>query len=272
MSVNDRDRARRPSTRRGPLRPDGRWTIATILSASGNPPAIHNFRAPVRPPRLVRPLLPQQTVARRDTLHGATVLAATVLGVFAAPLSAQTIEVAPFGGFRFGSALVDPINGRAVDVDGAPAVGLIVDVPLASGMQFEGAFSHQRASLSVADGSLGPSSTMHVSVDHWQAGGLQEFGEWPRARPFLTGVLGLTRYGVGGDNEIRFTTGAGGGVKLVPVPHVGVRLEGRVFATFVDAAGTGLACGSRGCLVALHLDVAWQAEFTAGLIIKLPDR
>jgi len=211
-------------------------------------------------------------VARRNTLHGVTVLAATVLGVFAAPLSAQTIEIAPFGGFRVGGALVDTINGRPVDVDGAPAVGLIVDVPLASGMQIEGAFSHQRAGVSVADASVGAASAMHVSVDHWQAGGLQEFGEWPRARPFLTGVLGLTRYGVGGDNEIRFTTGAGGGVKLFPSPHVGVRLEGRVFATFVDAAGTGLACGSRGCLVALHVDVAWQAEFTAGLVVKLPGR
>ena len=191
---------------------------------------------------------------------------------FAAPVSAQTIEVAPFGGFRFGSALVDTINGRPIEVDGAPALGLIVDVPLASGMQVEAAFSHQRATLFVVDGSVGPSPTLHVSVDHWQAGGLQEFGESLRARPFLTGVLGLTRYGAGGDNEIRFTTGAGGGVKLFPVPHVGVRLEGRVFATFIDAAGTGVACGGRGCLIALHLDVAWQAEFTAALIVKLHAR
>lgn len=211
-------------------------------------------------------------MARRHFRHGVTVLAATVLGAFAAPSSAQTVEIAPFGGFRFGSALVDTINGRPIVVDGAPAVGLIVDVPLASGMQIEGAFSHQRAALFVADQSFGPSPTLHVSVDHWQAGGLQEFGESPRARPFLTGVLGLTRYGAGGDNEIRFTTGAGGGVKLFPVPHIGVRLEGRVFATFLDASGTGLACGGRGCLIALHVDVAWQAEFTAGLVVRLNGR
>jgi len=197
------------------------------------------------------------------------VLAATVLGMSATTLSAQTMELAPFGGFRFGSALVETINGRPIDVDGAPAVGLIVDVPLANGMQVEAAFSHQRASVFVASGSFTPSPTQHVTVDHWQAGGLQEFGNSPRARPFLTGVLGLTRYGVGGDNEIRFTTGAGGGVKLFPAPHIGVRLEGRVFATFLDAAGTGLACGGRGCLIALHVDVAWQAEFTAALVVKL---
>ena len=209
-------------------------------------------------------------MARRRARHGVTVLAASVLSVCsAAPLYAQSIEIAPFGGFRFGSALVDSINGQPINVDGAPAVGLIVDVPLSNGMQVEGAFSHQRASLLVPNGSFAPSPMLHVSVDHWQAGGLQEYGESPRARPFLTGVLGLTRYGTGGNNEIRFTAGAGGGVKLFPVPSIGVRLEGRVFATFLDAAGTGLACGGRGCLIALHLDVAWQAEFTAGLVFRL---
>jgi hypothetical protein len=209
-------------------------------------------------------------MARRRSRHGVTVLAASVLSVgAAAPLAAQTIEIAPFGGFRFGSALVETINGQPINVDGAPAVGLIVDVPLSNGMQVEGAFSHQRASVVVPSAPFAPSPMQYVSVDHWQAGGLQEYGESPRARPFLTGVLGLTRYGAAGSNEIRFTAGAGGGVKLFPVPRVGVRFEGRVFATFLDAAGTGLACGGRGCLIALHVDVAWQAEFTAGLVVRL---
>jgi hypothetical protein len=212
-------------------------------------------------------------MARRRSYAGVTLLAAAICGGRATLVCAQTIEIAPFGGFRFGSALVDTINGRPIDVDGAPAVGLIVDFPLSSGMQIEGAFSHQHASVYAPGGSFGPTLTQHVTVDHWQVGGLQELGDWPRTRPFLTGLFGLTRYGTGGDNEIRFTTGAGGGVKLFPVPRVGVRLEGRVFATFVDANGTGIACGSgRGCLIALHLDVAWQAEFTAALVFKLSGR
>jgi hypothetical protein len=168
-------------------------------------------------------------MARGRARIGVTVTAVLLLAPGARPLSAQAIEIAPFGGFRFGSALVDVYDGRPIDVDGAPAVGLIVDVPLSNGMQIEGAFSHQRASLFVPGASLSPGVDLHVSVDHWQAAGLQEFGYWPRARPFLTGIFGLTRYGNGGNNEIRFTTGAGGGVKLFPVPHVGVRLEGRVF-------------------------------------------
>jgi hypothetical protein len=214
-------------------------------------------------------------MARRRAWIGVTVMTgfAFAAGVSDAYAQQPAIEIAPFGGFRFGSALVEPYNGQPIDVDGAPAVGLIVDVPLPNGMQVEGAFSHQGASLFVPGDLFSPGVDLHVSVDHWQGGALQEFGYWPRARPFLTGLFGLTRYGSGGHNDIRFTTGAGGGVKLFPTAHVGVRLEGRVFATFVDANGTGLACGSsRGCIVHLHVDIAWQAEFTAALVVKLPNR
>ena len=204
----------------------------------------------------------------RPSQLGVPVMVAMVIGA-GAPLRAQSVEVAPFGGVRFGSVLVDANTSRPLEVDGAPAVGVTVDVPLSNGMQFEAAFSHQKATIFAAGDAFAPSLQTHVTVDHWQAGGLQEYDVANRARPFLTGVLGLTRYGTGSGNEVRFTVGGGGGVKLFAVPRVGVRLDGKVFATFVDAHGTGLACGGRGCLIALHLSVAWQAEFTAGLVFKL---
>ena len=82
----------------------------------------------------------------------------------------------------------------------------------------------------------------------------------------MTGLLGLTRYAAAGDNEIRFTASAGGGVKLMPVPRIGLRLDGRVFATFVEAEGRAIACSPGICLVAFDADIVWQAEFTAGII------
>ena len=91
-----------------------------------------------------------------------------------------------------------------------------------------------------------------------------------RLRPFLTGTLGLTRYAAEADSELRFTLGAGGGMKLFPTPHVGLRLDGRVFATFVDAGGSVIACSPGSCFLALHADVVWQAEFTAGVVVRFP--
>lgn len=183
-----------------------------------------------------------------------TLLSSALILASALPLSAQGVELAPIAGVRGGGAMFTTIQGqhRAPDT---PVLGAIVDVPLGGGLQFEAAFSHQRS----AD----------VTTDHWQAGGLQEFLPG-RVRPFLTGLLGLTHYGVGGSNELRFLAGAGAGVKLFPASPIGVRFDGRLFATFLDADGTAMICGAGPCFIRLHVDVAWQAEFTAGLVIRFP--
>jgi hypothetical protein len=53
----------------------------------------------------------------------------------------------------------------------------------------------------------------------------------------------------------------------MPVPRVGLRLDGRVFATFVEAEGRAIACTPGICLFSLDTDIVWQAEFTAGIVI-----
>lgn len=180
--------------------------------------------------------------------------------------SAQTLEISPIAGYRFGGDFFELLTNQRVDLDGAPVVGLAVNVPLHDGLQVEGLFTHQEAQLTVPSRPSGASTRWRVTVDHALAGGLQEFGT-ARARPFLTGLLGLTRYAAADDNEIRFTISAGGGVKLFPVRHVAARLDGRVFATIVDADAGAIACSPGICLVAFDAHVVWQAEFTAGISI-----
>src|SRR5262245_51139013 len=116
-----------------------------------------------------------------------------VIVASAAPARAQAIELTPFGRFRSGGRFLETITGQPVELERAPAVGVIVNVPRARGTQIEGAFSHQKADLFVAGQPLAAPSRLRLTVDHWQAGGLQEFGTGQRARPFLTGILGLTR-------------------------------------------------------------------------------
>jgi hypothetical protein len=183
--------------------------------------------------------------------------------------SAQTVEIAPVGGYRLGGGFFERVTQQPVDLDGAPAVGVVVNVPLRDGLFVEAFVTHQEARVTVPQSASGPATRWRIDVDHYQAGGLQEFGRDRRARPFLTGLVGLTRYAADGDNEIRFTASAGGGVKLMPVPRVGVRLDGRVFATVVDAEGRAIACSSTPglCLFAFDADIVWQAEFTVGLVV-----
>ena len=183
--------------------------------------------------------------------------------------SAQGLEVAPFAGYRFGGDFFELVTGQSLDLDGAPSLGLTVNIPLHNGLQFEGLFTHQEAYVVVPAGPFGPSMRSRITVEHWQGGGLQEY-DFGRVRPFLTGALGLTRFAAPGDNEIRFAVSAGGGVKLFLSRHVGVRLDGRVFATFVDMETRFGVCGPRGCALSFYADVLWQADFTAALVFRFP--
>jgi hypothetical protein len=177
------------------------------------------------------------------------------------------LEIAPFGGYRFGGDFFELITGQRVDLDGAPVWGVSADIPLAhQGLSFEGLFTHQHANLTVASPGIPLPRRWHITVEHWQAGALQEI-DGGRARPFIDAMAGLTRYSGEGDNEFRFAASLGAGVKLLPSQRFGIRMESRVFATFVDAAGA-LACAG-GCFLALSADVVWQWEFSAGLIVRL---
>ena len=179
---------------------------------------------------------------------------------------AQTLQVAPFGGYRFGGDLYEEITATSLDIDGAPSVGGIVDVFLDPNLSVTVIYSHQDARIDLPRPQGAPQQ-ISLSIDHWHAGGTQEFGRGA-VRPFLVGTLGLTRYGGGGDSEVRFSMGAGGGVKVMPHRRVGLRLDGRVYAVFVDGGVDSGICAPNVCVLGFDLSVAWQAEFTAGLVMS----
>jgi hypothetical protein len=213
-----------------------------------------------------------ESVAIRVWFVGPLTFLVCLLG--ASTLSAQGFEITPLYGYRFGGDFFELLTRRPLDIDGAPAVGIAVDVPTSDGFQIEALFTHQHANALVPVLPPGPPLNWAFDVDHWQGGGLQEYDIGrPKVRPFLTGTLGLTRYATEGQNEIRFTLGAGGGVKLFPSRHVGVRLDGRAFMTFADADVAFFACSTIGpnagtCAVGFNANLVWQAEFTAGLVVK----
>jgi len=181
--------------------------------------------------------------------------------------AAQTVEVSPIAGYRFGGGFFERATNQPVDLDGAPAVGAVVSIQLHDGLWFEGLLTHQEARIDVPGANLSPVTRVRITVDQWLAGGLQEFGTSHAVRPFTTGLLGLTRYAAEGDSEVRFAIGGGGGVKLRPSRHVAARLDGRVYMTVADFDGNTVGCGRGGCLVGFYADLVWQAEFTAGVTI-----
>lgn len=204
----------------------------------------------------------------RVTLGTTFGLALLLLGTD--PAAAQTsdrVELSAFAGYRFGGDFYEIASGRPVDADGAPSFGLVLNIPFTVDTQIEALVTHQQARFTLPATTGAPETRLHVTVDHYQVGGLTELGG-PAVRPFLTGLLGLSRYEASGDNEVRVSGSVGGGVKLFPNPRIGVRLDGRVFATLVDANFDALACSPGICLGSIDAWIVWQAEFTAGVVVR----
>ena len=178
----------------------------------------------------------------------------TAFAVLPTELRAQTVEVTPFIGYRTGNDFLGTSTGGNLDHSGASSLGVVVDVlfgPPTDGIKVEGIFSRQRVQF--------------VDVDHAQVGGIYELSDG-RARPFLAALVGFTRYASPADTQFRLCLGGGAGVKLFATPHIGLRVDGRVYSTFVDTAVVGL-CGGNGCAFAFRVSPAWQFDATAGIIV-----
>ena len=212
-----------------------------------------------------------------DILHAAMgrardrhVLRAAWLGVLltlgAAPAAAQTVELSPFAGYRFGE---DPLSTPAGDSDvgTGPSFGGTIDVFFEPGRSITGLVSHRDDRVTGVSPSDAPFNA-RVSLDHFLVGGTDEYLRG-RARYLLTGLVGASYLHGGGEGEWHFTIAGGGGVKWMPARHLGARLDGRVYATFVDGGGTGAGfCTPGVCLIGFDVSVLWQAEFTAGVVVS----
>lgn len=196
------------------------------------------------------------------------VIAAAAVALLPRPASAQRVEITPFGGYRVGAS-IGQVNGRAViDDDGGPSAGVVVDVvfgALEDGLKVEGVFSRQTAELALQGSIFDPPDFVRVEVDQIHVGGIRDLSDG-RVRPFLAGLLGITRYAVPGDAEVRFAVGVGTGLKLYATRHLGIRLDARGYMTVTSLSGAGV-CGGYGCAVAFSASPAFQGDLTAGLLV-----
>lgn len=184
--------------------------------------------------------------------------------------AAQRIEIAPFGGYRFGGSGVggSPYAPVVYDNNGGASFGVVVDTPYgdpSDGLKFEGLFSHERSWIEVGSlSTFDPPARVDVTVDHLMLGGIQELDSTP-GRAFIGGLFGLSRYASGDEVDVRFTVGFSAGAKFFANRHVGLRIDARGYMTIVSLGGSGVCSG--GCVVAFTINPAFQADVTAGLIL-----
>jgi hypothetical protein len=182
-------------------------------------------------------------------------------------ISNENVELVPFIGYRTGGSLSGHVENTVRDfgIKNATSYGGVIDVSLHQGnFKIEGLYSRQTTEIESA-GLLVPNG-LNLSVEYLQAGILQESGS-ERGRFYISVLLGATRFNpVGYDSETKFSTSIGGGLKLFPTTHVGLRFDARAFLTFVNT-DVGGVCANGTCLLSFSGSHLWQGDFTAGLIL-----
>jgi hypothetical protein len=196
-----------------------------------------------------------------------------VLGalLMAANAQAQSVELTPFGGYRFGSGVGNVDGAPVIDDDGGVSFGMVVDIPMgraADGRMFEALFSREQARVTIQPTFFSPPLRAITTVDYMMIGMLQEIDPLPNAAAsaFISGLVGLTRYAAADDMEVRFSVGLGAGGRFFATRNLGVRIEGRGYMTIVDLGGAAACSG--GCAIALRANPVFQADLTAGIIVR----
>jgi hypothetical protein len=169
--------------------------------------------------------------------HVMAALLMLVIGVSAAPAQTQ-FEITPFIGYQFGGDFVDSwsyddtVRG---DIDESANYGLLLDIGIYEGLQFELMYSRQDTEL-VPDRRppAGDWVTADILVEYYHAGVLYQW-KYDKVVPYIAGSMGATRFDLDRyDSDTRFSVSAGGGVKLMFSPHVGIRLDGRFYSTYFE--------------------------------------
>jgi hypothetical protein len=180
------------------------------------------------------------------------------------------LEITGFFGIQAGDT-IQSAPGR-LEVDAAPSYGVMVDVRVRPDATIQILYDRQDTALDFrsSDPLFPREVTADLAIEYYHLGGTVEFKK-DRFRPYLALTVGATRFDpqvrdVG--DEWRFSVSVGLGFKAYMTPRVGLRVDGRVWPTFIQTSG-GLFCGGGGggCLVSVEADFFTQVNATAGLFV-----
>lgn len=221
--------------------------------------------------RVPRRVQPARFAALLGALCGALPAAAP------AQERALRFELAPYTAFRFGGAFEREDGQQDYDLDDGDAQGLIFDMTTQDGgRQWEVLYARQRTALETPE-ALDGGPPLDIDAEYLQAGGTYLFDGQSR-RPFVALTAGIARFAPapsGFDDESYLSASLGGGVHLRADKRIGVRIEGRMFASLIDSdselfCGGGAQAEQAGYLCTLDVDgttlVQWEAR--VGLVLR----
>jgi opacity protein-like surface antigen len=182
---------------------------------------------------------------------------------------AEGFQITPFMGYRMGGQFEEEGTGVELDLSEEETYGIVIDMDVSPGKQYEFFYSYQSSRLT-SGGTVDPNALIDMDVEYFQFGG-RDYWDKGAVRTFIVGSVGATHFDLhlpGLSAETRFSISAGGGVELAISELVGIRLEGRGFATFFDGEGAFFCDPSSACVILVSTEVFLQFEVGAGLTFK----
>lgn len=179
-----------------------------------------------------------------------------------------TVELTPFVGFVFGGDFEDRFDDDSrfagVDIEASESYGALLDFSVTRSFQIELLYSRQDTTSEVEQ-RIGRDD-LDVRVEYFHLGALYQ---WTPGQlvPYVAGSFGATNFGLGDDDETRFSWTFGGGVKALVSDHVGFRLDGRFYSTFIEEDDDEVFCSPDYCVTFEDATLFFQWDVKAGIVI-----
>jgi hypothetical protein len=181
-------------------------------------------------------------------------------------------ELTPYLGYRLGGTFAGQDSESEFELEDSAAQGLMLSGRVQENTQWEVLLGRQGTDVDT-QGVFVDDPALDIDVDYVHLGGTYLF-EGANVRPFIAFTLGVTRFdpapGEYG-SESFFSASFGGGWQLNATQRLGIRLEARVFTTFVDN-DSDIFCQSDAaggaCLILTEADTLTQLEARAGLVFR----
>ncbi len=169
-----------------------------------------------------------------------------------------SFEVAPFVGYQLGGSFSDLDTGQHYSLNDHAVFALALDAPADYSSQYELYYSREPTVLK----SYGQ-APINVVVEYLHIGGTIPLDESTRARPYLAGGLGVSRFtpdSFAGSQDTVFSMSLALGLRAPLTQHLSVRLEARGLVSFMDSS-SAVFCHSDAAGAACHLTSQNSGQF-----------
>jgi opacity protein-like surface antigen len=188
------------------------------------------------------------------------------LAVAADPLPYGSFEGAPFIGYQVGGNFQNVDTGQHYNLNDHAVFALALDAPADYSSQYELFYSRQPTVL--RGSGLAP---LDVVVEYLHIGGTIPLDSNPRARPYLAGGLGVTRFSPDDPTahaDTVFSMSLAMGLRAPLTRNLSVRMEGRGLLSFMDSS-SAVFCHSGAAGAACHITAQGSGQFQFALLAGL---